>query len=68
MGITNRELALIWNRKSIQERTEIVSDSTFEQVIKLLDSMNSDERMDVFAEYCTFCGDKNPICQCWNDE
>jgi len=45
-----------------------VSGSTFEQVIKLLDSMTSYERMDVFAEYCTHCGDKNPSCQCWNDE
>lgn len=46
----------------------IVSGSAFEQVIKLLDSMNADERMDVFAEYCTYCGDKDPSCQCWNDE
>lgn len=45
-----------------------VSGSTFEQVIKLLDSMDADERMDVFAEYCTYCGDKDPSCQCWNDE
>ena len=45
-----------------------VSGSAFEQVIKLLDSMDADERMDVFAEYCTYCGDKNPKCQCWNDE
>jgi uncharacterized protein YebE (UPF0316 family) len=45
-----------------------VSGSAFEQVIKLLDSMNADERMDVFVEYCTYCGDKDPSCQCWNDE
>ena len=45
-----------------------VSGSTFEQVIKLLDSMNADERMGVFAEYCTYCGDKDPSCQCWNNE
>lgn len=45
-----------------------VGGSTFEQVIKLLDSMDADERMDVFAEYCTYCGDKDPSCQCWNDE
>lgn len=45
-----------------------VSGSTFEQVIKLLDSMNANERMVVFAEYCTYCGDKDTSCQCWHDE
>jgi hypothetical protein len=38
------------------------------RIIRLLDTISDKERMEVFAEYCTHCGDKNPKCQCWNDE
>ena len=34
----------------------------------LLDNLSDDERYDLFHEYCVHCGDKNPKCQCWNDE
>lgn len=39
-----------------------------DKIIKLLDTISSDERLEVFSEYCRHCGDKNPKCQCWNDE
>ena len=39
-----------------------------DEIIRLLDCMSDDERTDIFAEYCTHCGDKDPRCQCWNDE
>ncbi len=39
-----------------------------DEIIRLLDCMSSDERMKVFGEYCEHCGDKNPRCQCWNNE
>jgi hypothetical protein len=55
------------NEENKKQNTDVIG-SAFEQVIKLLDKMNADERTDVFAEYCTYCGDKNPRCQCWNDE
>ena len=39
-----------------------------DEIIRLLDCMSADERTDIFVEYCMHCGDKNPRCQCWNDE
>ena len=45
-----------------------LSGSALNKAIKLLDRMNADERTDIFAKYCTYCGDKDPSCQCWNDE
>jgi len=35
---------------------------------KLLNMMTSQERYDLFNEYCRFCGSKEKGCQCWNDE
>lgn len=34
----------------------------------LLSAMTSEQRMGLFGEFCWSCGDKNPRCQCWNDE
>ena len=34
----------------------------------LLNSMTDEERMSIFSCYCTHCGDKDPSCQCWNDD
>jgi len=33
-----------------------------------LESMTDLQRMEVFNNYCTSCGCKDPRCQCWNDE
>ena len=37
-------------------------------VKEALDRLSEEERLEVFCEYCTSCGSKNPTCQCWNDE
>lgn len=34
----------------------------------LLDAMTDEQRMELFCDYCTECGSKDPRCQCWNDE
>lgn len=34
----------------------------------LMDKLSDDERMELMGNYCKNCGDKNPNCQCWNDE
>jgi hypothetical protein len=34
----------------------------------MLDALTDDERSDLFNEYCSSCGSKDPECQCWNDE
>lgn len=39
-----------------------------DSVIGKLDTLTASERLAVFSEYCTHCGDKNPRCPCWNDE
>ena len=37
-----------------------------------LQQLTDDQRMDLFADYCKFCGCIQPEegrgCQCWNDE
>lgn len=33
-----------------------------------LDELNAEGRMAVLRQYCRSCGDKNPSCQCWNDD
>ena len=42
------------------------------EIRKQLDEMDSNTRLDFLNEinrgYCRYCGDKNPKCQCWNDE
>ena len=37
-------------------------------IVEELDKLTSEERADIFYLYCAHCGDKNPGCQCWNDE
>lgn len=39
-----------------------------DEIIRLLDCISAEDRIVVFDEYCTHCGDKNSSCQCWNDE
>lgn len=33
-----------------------------------LDSLNDDERVELFRLYCVYCGSTDPGCQCWNDD
>lgn len=33
-----------------------------------LAGLTDEERLDLFAEYCAYCGSKDPSCKCWNDE
>jgi hypothetical protein len=33
-----------------------------------LDALTAEQRLEVFALYCTACGRKDARCQCWNDE
>lgn len=46
----------------------VVSGSSFDDTKELLKKLTYDERMDLFEDYCKYCGDPNPSCQCWNDE
>lgn len=42
--------------------------STVETIVSLMRRMTEEERMEVIEEFCRYCGDLNPKCQCWNDE
>jgi hypothetical protein len=33
-----------------------------------LDALSDEHRMELFGNYCRYCGCKNPGCQCWNDD
>lgn len=35
---------------------------------KALDGLTDEQRMDLFSDYCKYCGTPDPNCQCWNDE
>jgi len=41
---------------------------TMYSAINTLDELDEEYRTEVFGHYCTYCGDKDPDCQCWNDE
>lgn len=36
--------------------------------MRALKHMTPEQRLEVFSEFCTHCGDDNPRCQCSNDE
>ena len=35
---------------------------------KALLALTEEERVEVFCEFCTYCGVNDGGCQCWNDE
>jgi hypothetical protein len=37
-------------------------------VVALLLELSPHDRMSIFNQFCTHCGDANPKCQCWNDD
>lgn len=39
-----------------------------EHVVGLLLLLSDEDRMEVFGEFCVYCGTADPKCQCWNDE
>jgi hypothetical protein len=39
-----------------------------DHIIELLNRLSDEERVEVFSKFCRYCGDKNPDCQCWNDD
>lgn len=36
--------------------------------LEALRKLQPDQRLEIFADFCTHCGSDNPRCQCWNDE
>ena len=34
----------------------------------LVDKLTDDQRIELFHQYCVYCGCTDPHCQCWNDE
>ena len=58
-------------RTSVISDTEILhADATkrIEHIVGLLLLLSDEERLEVFGEFCKFCGTSDPRCQCWNDE
>lgn len=39
-----------------------------DEIIRLLDGVSAEERIEIFHNYCVHCGGNDPRCQCWNDE
>lgn len=66
-GIDMSEPDRIWdseNQKWVYPIREEIKAAAVEAMKQLLD----DERMEVMAQFCKFCGSDNPSCSCWNDE
>jgi hypothetical protein len=41
---------------------------TTEFVLKLIECLSDEQRLEVFSHFCKYCGCDNPRCQCWNDD
>jgi len=57
-----------WKAAKCTEALKPSHNTPSKEIIRLLNSISEDSRMDIFAEFCTECGSNNPRCQCWNDE
>lgn len=57
---TKINISLIMPTRFITDNAAIVE--------HMLDSLTYEQKENLFKKYCKHCGDKNPRCQCWNDE
>jgi|RifCSP16_1_1023843.scaffolds.fasta_scaffold79092_2 hypothetical protein len=60
------------NSQNPQLNIGAVSGMLLADVKQYIKNLTSDERLDLFADYCKYCGDYDGDtisgCQCWNDE
>ena len=63
--IKDKDLAIEIVDSFNKPKTAKRSPSTIKE---LMDKLTDGERMSVILNYCKHCGDKNPSCQCWNDD
>ena len=61
-------LQLVRELNSPKSSTQPSNRSRRKEVEGLLDSLDPEERLEVFQLYCAHCGDKDPTCQCWNED
>jgi hypothetical protein len=45
-----------------------MNEELIKKIWELMDALTDEERECVMDHYCKYCGDKDPSCQCWNDE
>lgn len=43
-------------------------DNFFDAARDFLERLSDQERVELFGEYCKYCGSEDSGCQCWNDE
>jgi len=41
---------------------------TITHIVTLLKTLEPEERIEVFRDFCAYCGKMDPECPCWNDE
>lgn len=46
----------------------MTAEEKLRDITQQVDELTEDERVELFNQYCIHCGDKDPSCQCWNDE
>lgn len=47
---------------------QTMRDDRFKEIIATLDALTDEERVEVFGEYCVYCGTRDMPCPCWNDD
>lgn len=55
-----------WN--SEKQRWEYPHLPAVQAAIDALAILTPEARMEAMGEFCKYCGDDDPGCQCWNDE
>lgn len=52
------------NARDAWEKDLVIKKPHLEEVIKKLDSLTDDERLEIFGLYCLWCGSTDPGCYC----
>ena len=52
----------------MSNQSNLFTDKIKDLYVAILKSMTDEERMEIFSNFCKYCGSDNPKCQCWKDE
>ena len=53
--------------RAVDKIMELIGDDLTMAKRSLVD-LTDEQRMEVFSDYCRYCGCDDPTCRCWDDE
>lgn len=56
-------LSLTADQYKLLEESLLIS-----KIVEALKELSPETRLNIFSHFCTYCGDDNPRCRCWDDE